>query len=237
MSGSDHSAREFFERHYWTFLAVRQAYAAAHQPVISFWKDAGLCDYERLIFESLAGCDVVLDVGAGDLRTRDKMLQAGFQGSYLTVDPSKEYDYDFESLDDVPSTSIDAIVCLEVIEHIRLEESFQFFADLIDKLSPAGRIILSTPNSDAIWSLWSSDFTHVHSYRSVDLAAYLHVLGFENKLYRIAWRSPHDSLRERLRFQLARLITRGILQVDYTRGIVVVASRVPSPRLPPPARP
>lgn len=218
-------------------MKVREAYAAAHQPVIRFWKETeGLADYERLIFGSISGRRTVLDVGAGDLRIRKKMLDAGFTGSYLTLDHSTEYQYDYSSLNDVPRQSVDAIVCLEVIEHIPLEESFQFFETLTQKLTPGGRIILSTPNADAIWSLWSSDFTHVHSYRSVDLAAYLHVLGFESQLYRIAWQSPHERLSEKLRFQIARVITRKLLQVDYARGIMVVASRTASPRLPPPAR-
>lgn len=238
MAESSPSARDFFTDHYWTFLAVRQAYAAAPQPVVSFWKDPDrLSGYEQVIFDSIAECRVVLDVGAGDLRHRDKMIAAGFSGSYLTVDPSHEYGYDFNSLEDVPPASVDAILCLEVIEHIRLEEFFRFSATLIEKLTPHGRLIFSTPNSDAIWSLWSSDFTHVHSYRSVDLAAYFHVLGFQSEMYRVAWRSPSDPLKERLRFQLARVITRGVLQVDYAKGIIVVASRVPEPRLPAPARP
>jgi hypothetical protein len=146
------------------------------------------------------------------------------------MDPTAEYKHDYASLEAVPSSSVDAVVCLEVIEHIPLAQSFDFLEQVIDKLKPTtGRILISTPNADYLSSIWASDMTHEHAYRGVDLAALLHLYGFRSTVYRIAWRAPKPPFRERMRYQAARLLTRGILQVDYARGIIVVGDRVGSP--------
>jgi SAM-dependent methyltransferase len=228
--------REFFETHYWTFLRVRSAYAAAAQPLLRYWTTPELNEYDGQIYRAIETAEVVLDVGAGDGTMKRKMVGHGFRGDYLTLDPSQEFEHDFATLAEVPDASTDAIVCLEVIEHIRLESFFGFLDEMLAKLREGGRLVISTPNADYVAGIWSSDFTHVHAYRSVDLAALLHLHGFESAVYRIAWRAPHDPLRERVRFQLARVLTRGILQVDYARGILVIATPSSAPRLPSPAK-
>lgn len=237
-SAADAGIEEFFQQNYWTFWEVRRAYAAAAQPTVRFWWSPDeTTDYERTIVEAIRGVETVLDVGAGNHMVKRKLQAAGLDARYLTLDPSTEFEQDFHDLAEVPDGSCDAILALEVIEHIPLSAFFEFVGQLLSKLSDSGVLVLSTPNADYIASIWAADFTHVHAYRGVDLAALLHLYGFESSVFRVAWRSPHDSIRERLRFQLARLLTRGVLQVDYARGIMVVARRTADPRLPEPARP
>jgi Methyltransferase domain len=225
--------QSFFERHYWSFLRVREAYRAKPEPIIRYWKEpGGVNDFDRAIFAALASCGTVLDVGAGDLLMKQKVEAQGFRGRYLTLDPTREFAHDYHSLDEVPDGSCDGVVILEVVEHIELDEFFSFMEAVLAKLRPSGVIVLSTPNADFVGGLWSSDFTHVHAYRGSDLAAYLHFSGYESTVHRVAWRSPRDSVRERIRYQLARVVTRGILQVDYARGILLIARHVGEPQIP-----
>ncbi len=219
-------SKRFFEENYWTFLRIRDRYGAMPQPVRKYWADPdALNEVDRTVFDAIFGCRTVLDLGAGDLTMKRKVLRYGFPGRYLTLDPSKEFDYDFHTLDEVPDGSVDAVVILEVIEHIALANVFGFLDTVERKLKPDGRLIISTPNAEYIGSIWAADMTHVHAYRGIDLAALLDLKGFQSALYRIGWISPRASVRERLRYHAARLLTRGILQVDYARGVLVVATR------------
>jgi len=43
----------------------------------------------------------VLDVGAGDLRVMRKMVAAGYQGEYHTLDIGHEHPYDYQDLSEV----------------------------------------------------------------------------------------------------------------------------------------
>lgn len=227
------SGREFFEKNYWTFLRVRDAYAATPQPAIRWWSDPdALNDSDRVILAALEGCSRVLDLGAGDLTTKKKMLRGGFSGKIETLDPTAEFTHDYANLDDVPVGAFDAVVMLEVIEHIPLAEFFDFIERVFAVLKPDGKLIVSTPNAEYVSTIWASDMTHVHAYRAADFAAFLHCHGFESVINRVAWRSPSDRLKERIRFQIARVVTRLVLQVDYARGVLIVSHRVPAPRFP-----
>ena len=67
--------------------------------------------------------------------------------------------------------------------------------------------------------------THVHAYRLQDLAAYLHLRGFDCRLFRVSWQAPRPSIAERLRLLSAKVVTRWILQLDYARGVLLLAQR------------
>jgi hypothetical protein len=227
------SGRAFFEKHYWTFRRVRDAYAASPQPRLNYWYDPeALNEVDRTILQALASASHVLDVGAGDLAVRRRLKAGGLQARYSTVDPTLEFAHDFSSLDEAPDDAFDAVLILEVIEHLTLEEFWGFMDQAMAKLRPKGTLVISTPNAEFVASVFAGDMTHVHAYRGPDLAAFLHCHGFESRLYRVVWRSPKESLRERLRIQLARVLTRGILQVDYARGILLIGRRTPNPRPP-----
>lgn len=63
------------------------------------------------------------------------------------------------------------------------------------------------------------------SDRSVGLATYLHLRGVECTIYRANLTTPTPTPRERLLRAAAKLITRGILQVDYAHGVMLLRHR------------
>jgi hypothetical protein len=230
------SRARFFEQHYWTFRRARDAYAAAPQPAIRWWKaDDASTDVDRVVLEALEHSRSVLDIGAGDLEVKRKLLAAGVSADYRTVDPTREFPHDYADVSDAPPAAFDAALIFEVIEHLSLDEFFPFLTEAISKLTDDAVLVITTPNAEFVGSIFAGDITHVHAYRNADLAAVLHCLGFESALYRVVWRTPRVALRERVRFELARALTRGVLQVDYARGVLLVARRVAEPRLPEPA--
>ena len=167
----------------------------------------------------------ILDVGAGDLRIKSKLERAGFRGHYATLDQSPEFGPDFASFAEVPSGAFDAVMLLEVIEHVPLHEFDRLMDEVLRCLAPGGRLVVSTPNTAYAASLWDADMTHVHGYRLIDLAAYLHLRGIRSTLYRVAWRWPSPPLRERAPRLAEKVITRWILQLDYARGVLLLGER------------
>ena len=143
----------------------------------------------------------------------------------LTVDRSPEFHPDYQSVTDVPSNMIDTVLALEVIEHIPLAQFDEFIDEILRAMKPTGRLVISTPNAAYIGSIWEGDMTHVHAYGAEDLAAYLDLRGFRCQIFRVAWRSERARFKERLRLIAAKILTRGILQLDYARGVVVLAER------------
>jgi SAM-dependent methyltransferase len=222
-------AREFFSQYYWDFMKYRGEYGARRIPIVRWWHDEKeLNEVERTILDAIRDCEVVLDVGAGDLRVKRKLEAHGVGARYLTLDFSRHHDYDFRDLDDVPADSCDAVLLLEVVEHLTLAEFWPFLGQVLEKLRPAGRLIVSTPNAGYVEGIWAGDITHVHAYPIVDLAAVLRCYGFDSELYRVAWLSPSAGPRERIRYFVRRVLT-NLLQVDHARGVLLVARRIRGP--------
>ena len=180
---------------------------------------------EQLIFEFVGPARSLLDVGAGNGRVKAKLQRAGLSAKYSTLDRSPEFNPDYRSLDEVPEASFDAVLALEVIEHIPLADFDEFMDGVLRCLTPRGRLLISTPNSAFVGSIWDADMTHVHAYRAQDLAAYLHLRGVKSKIYRVVWAPPRPGLRERLRRVAMKVLTRGILQLDYARGVLLLGER------------
>lgn len=65
--------------------------------------------------------------------------------------------YAIEDLTDITNlkniTKVDVVTFIEVIEHLTNEEIEKFCKAINDKLSPSGRLILTTPNYFSIWPL------------------------------------------------------------------------------------
>lgn len=210
---------------YWAWMELRGHYGGWTTPALRWWMrgadDGVLNPAERAIFNHVAGCNRVLDVGAGDLRVRNRLRRAGFSGVYETLDASTDIFHDFESLDEVPSGSYDGVMALEVIEHITLDDFHGFIDGILRVLRPGGKVVISTPNARFYETIWAGALDHRHPYLLGDLAAYLRLRGVEaDQLYRVEWRSPSDGLKTRLRRHLIYLFAKTVLPIDTARGVL-----------------
>lgn len=195
-----------------------------HFPVVRWWSTDQLCPIEQIYFQSIEGAEQLLDVGAGDLRIKDKMLRAGFAGKYHTLDVNREYEHDFNSLDDV-TENYDAILCLDVIEHLPLAEGLAMLDRLFDALNPGGVLVLQTPNARCIRSPYGWDMTHLHTYNLPDLWSYC-ASRCSSVIGRRVWFTPsQQSLSGRLLGFVHKAIVTRILGLDYADNIAVIARR------------
>ncbi len=68
----------------------------------------------------------------------------------------------FAVLQNQPEQSVDGIVVLDVLEHLKRSELLAFAADASRVLRRGGRLLVQTPNGEGIGvaSVWSGDLTH-----------------------------------------------------------------------------
>jgi SAM-dependent methyltransferase len=211
-------------RDYWARYQERNKLnVALRAPCVSSSQDDELNEIQRIIFERTKNVSRILDFGAGDNRVKRKFLQAGFGGSYETLDFADSSDHNYSSLSEVKG-KFDAILCLEVIEHMPLND----YVDLMDQfgtlLNPGGFIVIGTPNALCVVPMWSLDTGHIQQYPMADLAADLVVRGFDVEAFRV-WHGPWPrGIRKRLRLFLMRVLCY-LLTVDYAHGIVVIGKK------------
>jgi hypothetical protein len=164
----------------------------------------------------------LLDVGAGDLRIQRKFRVAGFTGLYETVDPGGEHQHTYTSLDRV-LRKYEAIICLDVIEHMPLREGLDLLQRMTTLLRPGGVPILQTPNARCIRNFLGWDMTHLHCYNAGDLWSYLTHLGYSVVGYRIEFAPPKLSPITWVKSFVSKTIVTKLLGCDYTDNIGFVA--------------
>jgi SAM-dependent methyltransferase len=86
----------------------------------------------------------VLNVGAGG-EIAETLTRAGVRATAIDVDPARNPDMlaDVETLETIADGTIDAVFCLEVLEHVRRPEAAA--AAIRRVLRPGGLVIGSTP--------------------------------------------------------------------------------------------
>lgn len=193
-------------------------------PVRRWWPSDGLSDIEQVLFDAVREAGSLLDVGAGDLRVMQMFQQAGFLGEYHTQDIGHEFAYTYQSLDDV-DRGYDAVLCLDVLEHLPLNDGLQLLERLVSLLNPGGRLIVQTPNARCVRDPMSWDMTHVQLYNIFDLWAWLSCQGLDVQGYRVQFvPSPPGPLRRLHMAAHAWFVSRW-LGCDYTDNIVLIAQR------------
>ena len=197
-------------------------------PVRRWWESAGLSDIERLYFDAVKDAVSLLDVGAGDLRVKRKFEAAGFRGEYHTQDVGPEYPHTYRDLAQV-TRRYDAILCLDVIEHLPLDRGLELLDRLLELLERRGVLVVQTPNARCIRSPLSWDMTHLHIFNIGDLWAYLTAAGLETQGYRVVFAPRRRSPLAALRFAMGALVTTRLLGADYADNIVVLARKPAKP--------
>ena len=171
----------------------------------------------KLLLEYILSAKSVLDFGAGSLLFKKMAVHNGFKGFYKTLDIGKDASYDYKDISEIQE-KFDLILCLEVIEHIPLEEFLQLAGSFKNRLNVNGKLIITTPNIHHINHFWKTDITHIRPYPYTDLCAILDSYGYKNvRIYRFAWRTCGF-----FKFLVKRILTR-ILEVDYATNICVIA--------------
>jgi SAM-dependent methyltransferase len=210
-------------RHYWRRMALREQAERYRAPCVAWYHHDGLNPAERLVFDRVRGARRLLDFGAGDLRLKRKLLAAGFLGRYESLDVSEEFPHDYTDLDQVRGP-FDAVLCLEVVEHLPLAAFEPLLTRLCDLLEPGGVLILSTPNPLCVVPMWARDAGHVQQYPLHDLIAAFLARGLAVEPYRVRFVPARPSVGQRLRLVSQRMLCY-LLSVDYADGLLVVGTK------------
>jgi hypothetical protein len=150
---------------------------------------------------------------------------AGYQGDYQTFDVSPEFPTTWTSPGEIDGV-FGAVLCLEVLEHLSLEEGLRLRDRLLQWVAPGGWLILSTPNPACILSPFAADETHRHVYPLHDLLTWALAAGLTVEARRV------KILPERLTVSMRmRLFTRRVIcawQASIGRRLaLVLAKRAP----------
>ena len=150
-----------------------------------------------------------------------KFLAAGFKGRYDTLDIGKEFDYTYHDLSEV-NDRYEAILCLDVIEHLPLPQGLDLLEKLKNLLVPGGILIVQTPNARCIRHPLSTDMTHCQVYNPGDLWSFLTCLGMKVEGFRVVF-GRRSWLPWRLLFDLATcfLIVK-VLNCDFADNLLVI---------------
>lgn len=190
----------------------------------------------------------ILDLGCGDGLLLAHLQSSGFTNA-SGVDCSAEQARAaiargvsarqgdlFEALESSPA-AFDAILVVDVIEHMTKPELARLGRVLRSALRPGGRLIVQTPNGEGIGSgrIVYGDLTHETIFNESSLGQYLRAFGFTDIRFRETGPVPH-SVPGRLRWvawrglravaQLVSLVQTGHCPSVLT-AVIIAACRVP----------
>jgi hypothetical protein len=210
-------------RNYWARHRARDVmYRTLKAPCLSCKDSPGLNEMEQAIFDRTRHSARLLDFGAGDKRLKGKFLSAGFSGRYETLDMSTEDTHEYSAICQITGR-FDAILCLEVIEHMSLNDYVDLMDGFGNLLDPGGILIIGTPNPLCVVPMWAGDPGHVQQYPLADLAADFVVRGYSVEAFRIRYGAWPTGLPW-LRFFAMRTLCY-LLSVDYAHGIVMIGKK------------
>lgn len=210
-------------RNYWERKRLR-AGPLPHFARRWWWDSEGLCDIERVYFSAIEHAATVLDVGAGDLRVRDKLVAAGYAGTYHTQDIGGEFRHTYADLAEV-DRAYDAILCLDVIEHLILSDGLSMLERLVALLAPGGTLVVQTPNARCVRQPLSWDMTHLHCYNLEDLWAWFTARGLQATGYRVVFVPARRPLWWRVRHTASAFVITRLLGADYADNIALVVRK------------
>ncbi len=165
----------------------------------------------------------MLDVGAGDRYWSDVLRRLGIEARYRSADLETHHKHDYGDFLRVED-NVDAVLMLELIEHLPLETGLRFIQHAIKLLNPGGVLVIGTPNAHHPNWVWSSCMTHVRPWPVQDLWAVCTLAGL----------APVEAYRQMLvtprrRIVLpAQLALSKFIGIDPAQGLMLFA-RKPAP--------
>lgn len=173
-----------------------------------------------LFQEHLARADTVLDVGAGDRYWKVVLERLGIDARYESADLETRHEHEYAEFLAVDG-SFDAILMLELLEHLPLELGFRFLTHAYDLLTPGGTLVIGTPNPRHAHQVWSADFTHIRPWPAHDIWAVCKIAGFDRvEVKRQMISTPKRDLTLPLQLGLSKL-----LGLDPAYGLLAFAQR------------
>jgi 2-polyprenyl-3-methyl-5-hydroxy-6-metoxy-1,4-benzoquinol methylase len=188
-------------------------------------------DSKRFIAAYIASkANSVLDIGSSDgIFLHEYLRPLGFNGVYVGVDIDpvlKTLKLDFPLFDrlDKVKGEFDAILMLDVLEHLRIEEALEYLKIAKEKLSSNGLLFITTPN--VYCPLIHNDITHITFIPYADLYSLLKEIGFQRiYIYRTTPLFSSKSLNV-IKRQIASFVCKlvyPLLGLDYCTDILVIA--------------
>ncbi|MBI4825083.1 MAG: hypothetical protein HY807_01485 [Nitrospirae bacterium] len=158
----------------------------------------------------------ILDIGAGDRFINDICSKLPDNIIYKSMDTDRSRHHDYYSMSDI-SDSFNALLLLDIIEHLPLNEGISLLQKCFSLLQPEGRIIITLPNNYHP-TAFNGDCTHITSYRCHDLGGILSAQGFKDiKIFRV-------SARKKFKHRLTALLyspVMKLLDIDFATGILI----------------
>ena len=211
-------------RDYWPRMQARERLTSTQKvPVLHWFWSEQLNEVERLIFSRTSSCGAILDYGAGDGALKRKFMATGFAGRYETFDIAPGTDRTIPDPADI-QMQFDAIFCLEVIEHMTLNDYVVLMDSFQTWLKPNGLLVISTPNPLCVTPMWNADAGHIQQYPLADLCADLSIRGFQTESFRVVLGNRPTRIHARAR-ALVRKVLCYLLSVDYAPGLLVIAHK------------
>lgn len=187
------------------------------------WRDREPPDgpWAEHVAAALSGATDVLDVGAGDRAWQGILTRLGVGAAYASCDVERRHRHEHDDLFAVPAASYDAVLLLEVLEHLDAQTGADFLSHAHDVLRPGGVLVASTPNPAHPTSFQASDVTHIRPWPAHDLQSVLRLVGFaEVDVHRLL----HVEARRRRLVPVQKLLAR-LIGVDPADHLLVVARR------------
>jgi len=215
------------EHVYWELLEKRPYFPGASLIKIRpDWRerDPPAGPAAALFKRHLATVGTVLDVGAGDRLWESVLRRMRIGNAYLSADVERRHEHDFEDFLGVEEC-FDAILMLELLEHLPLELGLRFLDHAVELLHPGGVLVIGTPNAHHAHQVWSADLTHVRPWPAHDLWALCSIAGLQRiAVYRQMLVTPRRQIIAPLQLALSRL-----LGIDPAYGLLLFAHKPGEP--------
>jgi SAM-dependent methyltransferase len=208
---------------YWRLLEVRARFPGA--PLIRIspdWRERPTPSgpAARLFREHMAGVRTVLDVGAGDRYWAEVLRRLGIEAEYRSADLETQYRHDYGDFLSVQDP-VDAVLMLELLEHLPLELGLRFIEHAIELLNPGGVLVIGTPNTHHPHWVWSSCVTHIRPWPVQDLWAICKLGGLTQvAVYRQMLVTPRRRVLLPAQLALSKL-----LGIDPAYGLLLFARK------------
>jgi SAM-dependent methyltransferase len=208
---------------YWQMVNQRASFPGA--PLIQIdplWRDVDhpVGPAADLFRRNVVGRESLLDVGAGNKLWESVLRKLGYSGRYASADTETHYEHEYSDFLTVEDR-FDAIMMLELIEHVPAELGVRFVAHAAELLNPGGVLVISTPNPSHAHQSWSPDFTHIRPWPAHDIWALGEAVGFERVE---VYRQMFVPRRRRIVIPLQRALCK-VLELDPAHGLVAFAHK------------